>query len=300
LLGSTRVSVTKCRMSPGSSNTPAPDSEKEPTELARFREQWKAEVRQRQSGAQTQPGAGASTTTNRAVSPARSDTSTKTVTTSNTHSAPRELPRPATHAIAGAPNVPVLASHGQSHLSPTLAHAIEIYSNAVFHEQQSQLDEALRLYRQAFRLDPNVDRAYFKEHELSAASSTGHKKTSSTAKVDGVPWSAQKLIVHEDGKDKSYMTSVLLAQVIRSFPEHLVFEPENEKDGRPPINLIPDELLLKILRTLDYTTIERFATVSRKARVLCLDSAIWRYGARLLHVHYVINTLQQRFCLLGV
>lgn len=72
------------------------------------------------------------------------------------------------------------------------------------------------------------------------------------------------------------MTSLFLAQVIKSFPEHLVFEPEDEKDGRPPINLIPDELLLKILRTLDYTTIERFATVSRKARVLCLDSAIWR------------------------
>ena len=289
-------------MSAGSSNIPAPDLEQEPAELARFREQWKAEVKQRQaqaavSGAQIQP---ASAATDRAVSPARSDTSTRTITINDTHSSSRGLPRPTTHASAGAPKVPVRASHGQSHLSPTLARAVEVYRKAVFHEQQSQLDEALRLYRQAFRLDPNVDRAYFKEHELSATSSAAHKRTSSTAKVDGVSWGSQKVNVHEDGKDRSHVTSEFLAQVVKSFPEDLTFAPEDEKEGRPPINLIPDELLLKILRTLDYTTIERFATVSRKARVLTLDSAIWRYGTCLLHVHYVINTLQQRFCLLGV
>jgi len=58
------------------------------TELARFREQWKAEVRERRAGAPAQPSASArSTTTERAASTARSDTSTKTVTatTSNTH-----------------------------------------------------------------------------------------------------------------------------------------------------------------------------------------------------------------------
>lgn len=293
-------------MSAGSLNVPVPDSVQleEPVELARFREQWKAEVRQRQTAAsipQTRP-CSASTIADRGVSPTRSDTNTKTATVNNTHSASESqaLPRPATRAIAGAPNVPVLVSHGQSHLSPTLARAVEVYRQAVFHEQQSQLDEALRLYRQAFRLDPNVDRAYFKEHELSAASSSGHKETSSTVKIDGVIRGAQKLNVHEDGKDKSYVTSEFLAQVIKTFPEHLIFASEDEKEGRPPINLIPDELMLKILQTLDHTTVERFATVSRKARVLSLDSAIWRYGARPLHVHYVINTSQQRFCPLGV
>lgn len=299
-------------MSASSSDIPAPVSEQEPAELARFREQWKAEVRQRRVGTQAQPNASASanvrnTTTERDASPARSDTSTKTVTatTSNTHSAHRGLPRPATHAIAGAPNVPVLASHGQSHLSPTLAHAIEVYRNAVLHEQRSQLDEALLLYRQAFRLDPNVDRAYFKEHELPAASSSaGHKKTSSTAKAERVARGAQpeSLNAHEDNdKDKIHMTSELLVQVIKNFPEPVVFAPEDEKEGRPPINLIPDELLLKILRFLDYTTVERFATVSRKARALSLDSAIWRYGAPSLACTLRYQYFaQQRFCPFGV
>ncbi|KAG0709406.1 hypothetical protein DFH29DRAFT_229248 [Suillus ampliporus] len=271
-------------MSAGTLDIPAP--EQEPTELARFREQWKAEVKQRQavvSGGRTEPVPSASTTAERAVSPARIDTSTKTATVTDTFSAHRRLSVPAPDAIfamARAPTVPPHASHGQSYLSPNLAHAVEVYRNAVLHEQRSQLDEALRLYRQAFRLDPNVDRAYFKveqrAQEHSTARLAGHKKVPSTGLVDGVTRDVQKLDVHQDSKDKSFVTSGLLAQILKTFPENLVFEPEDEKKGRPPINLIPDELLLQILRTLDYTTIERFAAVSRKARVLCLDSAIWR------------------------
>ncbi|KAG2128581.1 hypothetical protein DEU56DRAFT_819076 [Suillus clintonianus] len=265
-------------MSAGTSDIPAP--EQEPAELARFREQWKAEVRQRQaatSGPQTQPVPSGSATAERAVSPARSDTSTKTATITNTLSASRG---PATHALAGAPAVLAHASHGQSHLSPTLAHAVEVYRKAAFHEQHSQLDEALRLYRQAFRLDANVDRAYFIEEqraqERSAAQPATHKKIPSAGSVDAVTRGVEKLEVHQDSKDKSFVTSGVLAHVLKDFPENLVFEPEDEKGGRPPINLVPDELLLQIIRTLDYASIERFAAVSRKARVLSLDTAIWR------------------------
>jgi F-box protein 9 len=281
-------------MSAGTSDNLIPDQE--PAELARFREQWKAEVRERQaatSGAQTEPVTGTSTAAARAISPARSDASVKTATITNALSASRG---PSTYVVAGAPTVTTHASHGQSHLSPNLAHAVEVYRKAVFHEQHSQLDEALRLYRQAFRLDANVDRAYFIEEQRaqghSAAQPLSHKKFPSTVSVDGVTRDAQKLEVH---KDKSFVTSGFLAQVLKNFPENLVFEPEDEKEGSPPINLIPDELLLQILRILDYTTIERFAAVSRKARVLSLDSAIWRYGACLLHVLCIINICNRDF-----
>ncbi|KAG1812978.1 uncharacterized protein BJ212DRAFT_1483028 [Suillus subaureus] len=266
-------------MSAGTSDILAPDQE--PAELARFREQWKAEVRERQaattSGAQTQPVPGASIAAERAISPARSDASSKPATITNTLSASRG---PATHVVAGVPTVITHASHGQSHLSPNLAHAVEVYRKAVFHEQHSQLDEVLRLYRQAFRLDANVDRAYFIEEqrtqERSATQPASHRKVPSTVSVDGVTRDVQKLEVHQDSKNRSFVTSGFLAQVLKNFPENLVFEPEDKKEGLPPINLIPDELLLQILRILDYTTIERFAAVSRKARVLSLDSAIWR------------------------
>ncbi|KAG1860684.1 hypothetical protein DFJ58DRAFT_701133 [Suillus subalutaceus] len=271
-------------MSAGTSDILAP--EQEPAELARFREQWKAEVRERRaaatSGAQTQPVPGANTAAERAISPARSDASSKPAIT-NTLSASRG---PATHVVAGAPTVITHASHGQSHLSPNLAHAVEVYRKAVFHEQHSQLDEALRLYRQAFRLDANVDRAYFIEEqrtqERSAIQPASHKKVPSTVSVNGVTRDVQKLEV-QDSKNRSFVASGFLAQVLKNFPENLVFEPEDEKEGLPPINLIPDELLLQILRILDYTTIERFAAVSRKARVLSLDSAIWRDFVQLAY-----------------
>jgi F-box protein 9 len=272
-------------MSAGTSDIPAP--EQEPTELARFREQWKAEVRERQaatSGAQAQPVPGANTAAERAISPARSDASAKPATITNTFSTSRG---PATHVVAGAPTVITHTSHGQSHLSPNLAHAVEVYRKAVFHEQHSQLDDALRLYRQAFRLDANVDRAYFIEEqrtqERSAAQPATHKKASSIVSVDEVTRDVQKLGVHQDNKNKSFVASGFLAQVLKNFPENLVFEPEDEKEGLPPINLIPDEVLLQILRILDYTTIERFAAVSRKARVLSLDSAIWRDFVQLAY-----------------
>ncbi|KAG2112977.1 uncharacterized protein F5147DRAFT_789964 [Suillus discolor] len=266
-------------MSAGTSDILAP--EQEPVELARFREQWKAEVRERQtatSGVQTQPVLGAITAAERIIPAARSDASAKPATITNTLSASPSR-GPATHVVAGAPAVTTHASHGHSNLSPNLAHAIEVYRKAVFHEQHSQLDEALRLYRQAFRLDANVDRAYFIEeqrtHERSAAQPPSHKKAPSTVSVDQVTRDVQKLEVHKYSKDKSFVTSGFLAQVLKNFPDNLVFQPENEKEGLP-INLIPDELLLQILRILDYTTIERFAAVSRKARILSLDSAIWR------------------------
>lgn len=282
-------------MSAGTSDILIPDQE--PAELARFREQWKAEVRERQaattSGAQIEPVTGVSTAAARATSPARSDASVKPATLTNSLSASR---RPATNVVAGASTVTTHASHGQSHLSPNLARAVEVYRKAVFHEQHSQLDEALRLYRQAFRLDANVDRAYFIEEqraqERTVVQPVSHKKVPSTVSVDGVTREVQKLEVH---KDKSFVTSGFLAQVLKNFPENLVFEPEDEKEGLPPINLIPDELLLQILRILDHTTIERFATVSRKARVLSLDSAIWRYSACLLHVLCIINICNRDF-----
>ncbi|KAG2075663.1 hypothetical protein BDR04DRAFT_855485 [Suillus decipiens] len=264
-------------MSAGTSYIPAP--EQEPAELARFREQWKAEVRERQAttSTQTRPVPGASTVAEHAISPARSDASARTATITNTHSASRG---PATHVVAGAPTVTTLASHGQTRLSPNLVHAVEIYRKAFIHEQHSQLDQALQLYRQAFRLDANVDRAYFIEEqriqERSAAQPASHKKGPSTVSLDGVTRDVQKFQVHKDSKDKPIVTSGFLAQVLKNFPENLTFEPEDEKEGLPSINLIPDELLLQILRILDFTTIERFAAVSRKARVLSLDSAIWR------------------------
>jgi F-box protein 9 len=67
----------------------------------------------------------------------------------------------------------------------------------------------------------------------------------------------------------------LISGVVQGFSQPLIFEREEETESIP-ITGIPDEVLVYILRFLDHGTIERFASISRKARVLTLDSTIWR------------------------
>ena len=61
-----------------------------------------------------------------------------------------------------APNYTV---KGEGQLGYPLAHAVEIYHSAVRHQQAGLLNNALRLYHQAFHLEPNVDHAYSSEKQ---------------------------------------------------------------------------------------------------------------------------------------
>lgn len=67
-----------------------------------------------------------------------------------------------------------------------------------------------------------------------------------------------------------------LTSLLANFARNLMFEPENEEE---PVflNKLPDELLVMIIVTLDTTSIERFARVCKKARILTLDPVIWMY-----------------------
>lgn len=66
-----------------------------------------------------------------------------------------------------------------------------------------------------------------------------------------------------------------IAIIVETFPSHLEFAREDEEENSPLVSF-PEELILYILRYLDHASIERFAMISRKARVLTLDSSIWR------------------------
>jgi F-box protein 9 len=65
-----------------------------------------------------------------------------------------------------------------------------------------------------------------------------------------------------------------LASLLADFAQNLMFEPENEEEP-VLLNKLPDELLVMIIVTLDTTSIERFARVCKKARILTLDPVIW-------------------------
>ncbi|KAG6335838.1 hypothetical protein ID866_3252 [Astraeus odoratus] len=253
--------------------SPANDDAELP-ELVRFREEWKEEVRQRRVAHQHHPPShpsssqsGLSQSISISDGPSGSSVSNQSAVRGLSRPGPTDASRPPAHAFKG-----------EAQFSPTLARAVQIYRNAVRHEQDGQLDEALREYQQAFRLEPNVDRAYFWEERRqqqltsSVVGAVGHRKTTSVGK--GEADAAQDVPILKTTAE-GYQASGVLAKVIAHFPGNLTFEPETECKGIT-LKLIPDELLLQILRNLDATAVERFAMVCRKARVLSLDSSIWR------------------------
>ncbi|KAI0369166.1 hypothetical protein BV20DRAFT_968356 [Pilatotrama ljubarskyi] len=257
----------------------------EPEELVRFRQQWLEELRSKKKPAPSQDAstsspAAPSTTSPEASAPPHSPPAHHHAQRRPSHghpSSPSSTRRPS--AIAPAP------------FGPTLQRAVEVYRKAVYHEQRSELDEALRLYRMAFRLDNNVDRAYhMMEEEMlrkaaalsgPAAPKAHHRKSSSGAgDVDALAQGMQNIDISSGrapvalARGEGVVTGTL-ANLVSSWPANLSFEADDEQQGVPIRNL-PDELLMIVLRMLDHTALERFARVSRKARVITLDASIWR------------------------
>ncbi|KAL4071392.1 hypothetical protein V8B97DRAFT_1963109 [Scleroderma yunnanense] len=244
------------------------DDDVESPELIRFREEWREEVRQRKGARQTDL-------------PSQNETSTLPTASSGSGKSDANQPTvrsPSHLGLTGARALTV--SRGETQLGPTLARAVGIYRSAAQHEQQGLLDDALRLYRQAFRLDPNVDRAYFLEEQRSqqratAPSVVGNRSHQKTASIEKAGLNTALNFSTTTRTVTDPQTPGLLANLIADFPRNLTFVYDDERKGAT-LNLIPDELLLRILRSLDTTTTERFATVCRKARMLSLDSLIWR------------------------
>ncbi|KAF7982542.1 hypothetical protein HWV62_27508 [Athelia sp. TMB] len=247
------------------------EPEPEPEELIRFREAWRKELEQKkaQSSKKEQVN-GDSKDSEAARSP-------------GLDSEPGIQAGSSGQAVTGRPTAASLQrSHGMTAMAPSLIAAVGIYRRAVQCEQQSQLDEALQLYRQAFRMDANVDRAFHKIEQQNMAvtaeveGSKSHRRATSSmdAAIDALTHATAAASIKPTGPSGVLATGTL-ASVVAEFPADLKFEPEDEKEGTP-INMIPDELLVHILKFLNTSAIERFASISRKARVICLDSAIWR------------------------
>ncbi|OSD04808.1 hypothetical protein PYCCODRAFT_1363596 [Trametes coccinea BRFM310] len=264
---------------PVPSQTPAD----EPEELVRFRQQWLEEVRSKKKAPQDPSSAPSAASSSTAILEA----STQPRSPTAPHIAQR---RPSHDATAPHPAVKKPPPVAPPAFGPSLQRAVEVYRKAVQHEQRGELDDALRLYRTAFRMDNNVDRAYHmmeeEMHRKAAASSAAqpkvhHRKTSSASgAVDALSQGVQGLdlgsgwtpVAHARGE--GFVTGTL-AGLISSWPAKLSFEAEDEQEG-VPIRHLPDEVLIMMLQMLDHTAIERFARTSRKARVITLDASIWR------------------------
>jgi F-box protein 9 len=234
----------------------AAGEEQETDELKDFRESWKREVREKQNLQQA------------------SQSSVDPVAASPTNQAYVHRPE------------------GRDHTSGRLQlrnDALDVYTRAVKHEQASELDDALRLYRQAFRMDANVDRAYHlreqraaRAPETSAMTATSVQLNAENRVAGSISPAVDGGVVHVKPPPSSShhperQVSGLLAHIVADFPVSPSFEPEDEREPSY-LRRLPDELLVYILRYLSATVIERFARVSRKARVITLDTTIWRSG----------------------
>lgn len=239
--------------------------EQETDELRDFREIWNREVQERKRQQQSlQDSADPST-----AAPKQTSTSSESQA-----------------QATGAP--------GRSGASRLRDDALGAYARAVKHEQADELDEALRLYRQAFRMDSNVDKAYHLREERAARIL---ETTSVTATPPEHHKGKEAVISVRSGSDAvaprvaqtkppsahhhlDRQISGLLASIVAGFPRPVSFEPEDER-AWSPLQRLPDELLVHILSYLGVAAIERFARVSRKARMITLDATIWRSGFSL-------------------
>lgn len=125
-----------------------------------------------------------------------------------------------------------------------------------------------------------MDRAYHREQMLKSIlkeqQESTHKRVPSTEMANLSASFESIVTIKPTRKSEAATVTGALATVVQGFPNDVKFEPENEVQAMF-LNLVPDEMLVAIISKLDPTSIERFARVSKKARVLTLDSGVWRY-----------------------
>ncbi|TCD71804.1 hypothetical protein EIP91_003147 [Steccherinum ochraceum] len=258
---------------------PPPQSAHAEALLAKFREEWKAEVRQRKLAA------GGGSSGDGITQPHDEDRPTSPQSPPAVHITRIFEEAASSKPIAGGSGTagkrPVQPEIVKLELTPQQQNALDVYKQAVACEQRAELDEALQLYRRAFRSYENVDRLYTHlekskwEREHQASPSHARTKSKENA-VENVTKAMEGLVVRQVPGGSGYVTGAL-AEIVAKWDEHLRFEPEEGREAEPvPIGLVPDEILVHIITNLDLSSLERFATVNRKTRVLTLDSSIWR------------------------
>ena len=148
-------------------------------------------------------------------------------------------------------------------------------------EARGSLDEALRLYRRAFRLDSNVDQAF----ELEKRVDKGRVMSDPLAQIP--PTNTSLAVISHVPHGDSNLWDAVGTKIASSTSEGIAFAPLEENTS-VPMQSLPTELIICILRFFswdcDYTTLERFAAVCRKARLITMDNSLWRYEDRNHHV----------------
>lgn len=187
--------------------------------------------------------------------------------------------------------------------------AVEVYTQAVEAEQQGRLNDALKLYRQAFKMDDNVDRAYQRqarakaEAEAHTAAAAEEEGATSADIVDPRGPSEQEyeftrhIQLEADYARPLAPTSRLTALIDKYAAakavnpatgeewEHSRFEEFAPQDLELPLPIanLPAEILDRIFRHLDVGAVERFGSTCWRARLLTGHSSLWHYLVKAVY-----------------
>ncbi|KAG6831095.1 hypothetical protein H0H92_012772 [Tricholoma furcatifolium] len=261
--------------------------EEDSSELERFRQEWLAELRNRRAAAAGAKGKTISLATREEIDAVSERSNEEAFESLGVTATSTEAVGSSTQFIDHAQPKATSSAHlVAAPLPRSLGHALTVYRRAVQHEQKGNFDKAIELYRQAFRRDPHVDRVYHREEALasiSAAQKDPLQQSAAREADNSVNEITHKMhaslsIKSRDSANAHHTLnarSQILVNLLQGFPDDISFKPENEEEPMP-LGGVPDELLVMFLTKLDTTSIERFAAVSRKARVIALESVIWR------------------------
>ncbi|KAL8909477.1 MAG: hypothetical protein Q9207_000157 [Kuettlingeria erythrocarpa] len=159
-----------------------------------------------------------------------------------------------------------------SHESKEPTTALEHYEKAIEREDQGNLGDSLKLYRQAFRLDAGVDRIYKNKHYPTKIKPINPNPSNAPATV---PNTAHHSL---DGPFNSSMS-----QLIASFSTSTVPVASPPAEGSPsppcPIAHIPSEILTEVLLRTAIADIASFARLSRVCKrlayLVATEDRIW-------------------------
>ncbi|ORX35641.1 hypothetical protein BD324DRAFT_630936 [Kockovaella imperatae] len=252
-----------------------------PSELDRFRKEWQAEVQAKKQGVSVGPVRWKSNeVTKRPVSSAGPSTSPR----AQWRAMPpdEDTHKEALKQVASSSKILI-----QPRVSPIRAKraedAVEIYARAVEQEQSGQLNEALLLYRRAFKLNDSVDKLYARSR-LKIAQEEDPTPTSmdvvSSMAPREAPYSFQRHLQFApdyESKQSHRISDSPLTTIFNSRPEasSATFLP-SEENLPIPIESLPPELLELVFAHLDVLSLERFGAASWKARWLTARSEVWK------------------------
>ncbi|KAI8146151.1 hypothetical protein BJV82DRAFT_600692 [Fennellomyces sp. T-0311] len=197
----------------------------------------------------------------------------------------KSVPLPADSPFATPPSSPPLKPNKQDQVDGQLS-AIDNYVMAMDMERMGQLGQALLHYRQAFKLDPDVDRAYRKLNLAEPSASANTRQCDPLVAIATADGSDIRTLLGHSHYEQTSNTVAAgdgdpLDALVREFlHQDISYIPR--LDYKPlAIAKLPDELLVHVLGHLvlhSVSSVAAFALVCKRFFLATRSASLWRHA----------------------